>query len=145
MGHARANRQKLSEIASKEMILRGHLIPALGHKRLDAITNEDVQRLKHGLQAKSPKRSTAAVVRVARGLEWRSQLDQRREDSHLAMRGAPAKAIQELAGDQDLSMTQRYMHLSPAALDAAIRLLDGRGRGDMLETAAVGSRELQSV
>ena len=44
--------------------------------------------------------------------------------SHLAMRGAPARAIQELAGHADLAMTQRYMHLSPAALDAAIRLLD---------------------
>ena len=44
--------------------------------------------------------------------------------SHLAMRGAPARAIQELAGHQDLTTTQRYMHLSPAALDAAIRLLE---------------------
>ena len=44
--------------------------------------------------------------------------------SHLAMRGAPARAIQELAGHQDLSTTQRYMHLSPAAKDSAIRLLD---------------------
>ena len=56
--------------------------------------------------------------------------------SHLAMRGAPAKAIQELVGHQDLSMTQRYMHLSPAALDAAIRLLDDHGRGNGLETAS---------
>ena len=47
--------------------------------------------------------------------------------SHLAMRGAPARAIQELAGDQDLETTQRYMHLSPLALDAAIRLLDEAG------------------
>src|SRR5215208_2932988 len=44
--------------------------------------------------------------------------------SLLAMRGAPARAIQELAGHADLTMTRRYMHLSPAALDAAIRLLD---------------------
>ena len=44
--------------------------------------------------------------------------------SHLAMRGAPARAIQELAGHQDLSTTQRYMHLSPAAIEGAIRLLD---------------------
>ena len=44
--------------------------------------------------------------------------------SHLAMRGAPARSIQELAGHQDLATTQRYMHLSPAALEAAIRLLD---------------------
>ena len=40
------------------------------------------------------------------------------------MRGAPPRAIQELAGHEDLSTTQRYMHLSPAALDSAIRLLD---------------------
>ena len=59
--------------------------------------------------------------------------------SHLAMRGAPARAIQELAGHADLRTTQRYMHLSPAALDAAIRLLDCSpvrpSFGDILETA----------
>jgi site-specific recombinase XerD len=30
--------------------------------------------------------------------------------SRRAMRGAPARAIQELAGHQDLETTQRYMH-----------------------------------
>ena len=49
--------------------------------------------------------------------------------SHLSMRGAPPKAIQQLAGHADLTMTQRYMHRSPAALDAAIGLLD-RPSGD---------------
>jgi hypothetical protein len=34
--------------------------------------------------------------------------------SHLAIRGAPARAIQELGGDQDLATTQRDMHLSLA-------------------------------
>ena len=47
--------------------------------------------------------------------------------SHLARRGAPARAIQELAGHQDLSTTQHYMHLSPAAIEGAIRLLDLAG------------------
>jgi site-specific recombinase XerD len=47
--------------------------------------------------------------------------------SHLAMRGAPAKAIQELAGHANLTTTMRYMHLSPGALDQAIKLLNQRG------------------
>jgi integrase len=56
--------------------------------------------------------------------------------SHLAMRGAPARAIQELAGHRDLKTTQKYMHLSPSAVADAIRLLDGpTPHGDMLETA----------
>ena len=61
--------------------------------------------------------------------------------SHLAMRGAPIKAIQELAGHRELGMTQRYMHLSPAALDSAIRLLDQplvlQNFGDLGETGTV--------
>ena len=59
--------------------------------------------------------------------------------SHLAMRGAPARAIQDLAGHMDLATTQRYMHLSPAAIEGAIRLLDQakpvHGFGDIVETA----------
>jgi site-specific recombinase XerD len=57
------------------------------------------------------------------------------------MRGAPARAIQELAGHQELGITQRHMHLSPAALDAEIRLLDlhGQHHGDSLETPAAES------
>lgn len=44
--------------------------------------------------------------------------------SHLAMRGATPKAIQELAGHADLSTTLRYMHLAPRALVESVRLLD---------------------
>jgi integrase len=64
--------------------------------------------------------------------------------SHLAMRGAPAKAIQELAGHENLMTTLRYMHLSPAARRGAIDLLNTRDEreaeegifGDILETGA---------
>jgi integrase len=287
--YARANRQKPSGIAAKETIIRVHLVPRLGTKRLDAITSEDVQRLKSQLRHRAvktlnnvltvlntllkkalewevidrlpgtirllpvPKQTAhfhdfeeyerlveaasetdaqAHLVVLLGGeaglrcgeimaLEWRDidlgkrQLCVQRSEwkghvtvpkggrlryvpltvrltaalrdhrhlrgarvlcadngksltqrlvqglvqraarranlqavgvhvlrhtfcSHLAMRGAPARAIQELAGHRDLSTTQRYMHLSPAALEGAIRLLDQRPalphRGDMLET-----------
>ena len=288
-GHARANRQKPSGIRSKEVVLRVHLIPCLGHKTLDTITNEDVQRLKTRMVTKSPKTVNNALAvlsvllkkavewgvierlpcpirllkvekwaatfhasdqyerlvdaartedRIAElvvllggeaglrcgemiALEWRDidlakrQLCIQRSDwngqvtspkggrlryvpltvrltaalrehrhlrgprvlchddgkamtrqqvqyrvkraagkanvregvhilrhtfcSHLAMRGAPARAIQELAGHSELGVTQRYMHLSPAALDAAIQLLDGRGNG--LATRATGTAD----
>jgi hypothetical protein len=68
--------------------------------------------------------------------------------SHLAMRGAPTKPIQELAGHSDLRTTQRYMHLTPAALDAAIRLLDSspgqRIFGDIVETTGRSSGKSNS-
>jgi hypothetical protein len=57
--------------------------------------------------------------------------------------GAPSRAIQELAGHRDLGTTQRYMHLSPAALEAVIRLLE-RGepgsRGANGEAAGTSGR-----
>lgn len=293
-GYARANRQKPSGIAGKETILAVHLKPMLGTKNLDAITNEDVQRLKMRLSEKAPKtvnnvltvlntmlkiavewgvidrmRCSVRLLRTPKpnasfhdfaayealaeaageldwraelivllggdaglrcgemmALEWRDvdlqkrQLCVQRSDwkghvtepkggrlryvpltvrlatalrahrhlrgrrvlhqddadrssltqkivqdwvrraarrakvlpegvhvlrhtfcSHLAMRGAPARAIQELAGHQDLGTTQRYMHLSPAAIESAIRLLD-RGAnaenfGDIVETGSI--------
>ena len=55
--------------------------------------------------------SSARMHRARSVLTWRCE-------------GASARAIQELAGHQDLGTAQRYMHLSPAALDAAIRLLE---------------------
>lgn len=44
--------------------------------------------------------------------------------SHLVMRGAPIKAVQELLGHSTIEMTMRYAHLSPDARREAVQLLD---------------------
>lgn len=290
-GYARANRQKPSGIAAKEMILRVHLKPALGRKRLDAISNEDVQRLKLAMGRKAAKtinnvltvlnvllkqavawdviermpcsirllpvpkpetrfydvheyerlvdaaakidqeallivllggqaglrcgemialewpdidlskpqlcvrqsdwnghvstpksgkvRWVPLTVRLAAALKrhrhlrgprvlsspdgstWTRQLVQYRMKrvtrraglpdfgvhalrhtfcSHLSMRGAPVNSIRELAGHAELSVTQRYMHLSPSALDDAIRLLEVGGEIGETATCVAAKR-----
>ena len=56
------------------MILRVHLIPALGHRKLDAIKSEQVQRLKCDLEAKSPKTVNNVLsvmsILLKKAVEW---------------------------------------------------------------------------
>jgi integrase len=75
----------------------------------------------HGHERDHARSEPRACGRARRGQGFARRL--------AACFGAPARAIQELAGHQDLGTTQRYVHLSPAALDAAIRLLDSGGEG----------------
>lgn len=46
--------------------------------------------------------------------------------SHLAMRGVPVRSIQALAGHQELSSTLGYMHVSPQAIEEAVRVFESR-------------------
>jgi integrase len=59
--------------------------------------------------------------------------------SHLAMRGVPARTIQALAGHANLQETERYMHLSPAAIEDGIRALDRRPTGEIVESGLADS------
>ena len=54
--------------------------------------------------------------------QWRSVGS---NQSSSAMRRIVTQAGDRVAGHADLATTQRYMHLSPAATEDAIRLLDG--------------------
>ena len=45
--------------------------------------------------------------------------------SHLVMRGASMKAVQELLGHSSILMTMRYAHLAPEVVSETVRLLDG--------------------
>jgi len=92
-------------------------------------------------QALTQKVVQVVMRRVARRANAKSGVHIFRHTlcSHLAMRGAPARAIQELAVHQDLETTQRYMHLSPAAIEAAIRLLEDPNPRLVEETSDSGS------
>jgi integrase len=72
--HSRANRQKPSTIAATESLLKWHLVPTLGAKKLDEITDEQVQRLKLSLGGRSPKTVnnvlTVLSVLLKKALEW---------------------------------------------------------------------------
>src|SRR6202521_2480391 len=73
-GHARANRQKPSGINATESILKWHLLPALGAKCLDAITSEQVQKLKLALAHRAPKTVnnvlTVLSTLLKKAVEW---------------------------------------------------------------------------
>lgn len=45
--------------------------------------------------------------------------------SHLVMRGASLKAVQELLGYSSIQMTMRYAHLAPEVVNETVRLFDG--------------------
>jgi integrase len=45
--------------------------------------------------------------------------------SHMVMRGAHLKDVQEILGHADIKMTMRYAHLSPAHLRSTVDRLDG--------------------
>jgi site-specific recombinase XerD len=60
--------------------------------------------------------------------------------SHLVMRGAAMKAVQELLGHATMEMTNRYSHLSPEVPRHAVKLLDGLDRVSELSGRQLGDK-----
>ena len=58
--------------------------------------------------------------------------------SHLVMRGASIKAVQELLGHSSIQMTMRYAHLAPEVARDAVNLLDkpANARGSVVAASA---------
>ena len=74
-GHARANQAKPSGIAHKELVFKNRLFPILGAKRLDDITDEDVQQLKFTLRHRKPTTVNNVLsvlsMLLKKAVEWR--------------------------------------------------------------------------
>lgn len=102
---------------------------------------EVFREVRRGNQLKSPyvfcdskgrrfyevKRSFASACRRA-GIEAFRFHDLRHTfASHLVMKGVSLKAVQELLGHSDLTMTMRYAHLSKGHLQEAVVALNGLG------------------
>jgi integrase len=76
-------------------------------------------RMTHN-QVRSRLRRVARVAGVTHGVH----ILRHTFCSHLAMRNASSKQIQVLAGHENLSTTEGYMHLAPGQAELAIALLD---------------------
>lgn len=61
-GHAKANREKSSSLRARESIYRTHLAPRWADKPLDAITAEEVQKLKGSLSGLAAKTVNNVLV-----------------------------------------------------------------------------------
>jgi site-specific recombinase XerD len=118
------------------------LISALRENRLRSRTRVLVQDDGEPMTMKTIQQ---AVQRAARRADVRDGVHILRHTfcSHLAMKGAPARTIQQLAGHVDLATTQRYMQLQTGAVEAAIRLLDGALTGTLTAQAPENRRNLQ--
>jgi len=87
------------------------------------------------------KRPFERAVRKA-GLPMIRLHDQRHSfASQLVMAGVPLVAVQQYLGHSELSMTMRYAHLSPAARQAYVQVLDGE---DVAGPPSLGSAWAQS-
>ncbi len=118
-----------------------------------SVTLNQMVKSQHDVAASSPEvggqsgraKSGAVGVQVGHGLKrdhvalgdvaGRFHIFRHTFFARLAMRGVPAKAIQELAGHADLTTTMRYMHLSLAARGQALRLLENPS-GNLTATKA---------
>ena len=118
-----------------------------GHPRHIPISGrlaEILQKLRHTNQLKSPyvfcdaqgrrfnsvKTSFRTACRKAGIDNFRFHDLRHTFASHLIMRGAGLKPVQELLGHSDIKMTMRYAHLSPGHLQESINLLNTLATGN---------------
>lgn len=61
-------------------------------------------------------------VELPKGVKWHAL--RHTYASHLAMKGVPLKAVQELLGHSSIETTMIYAHLSPDSIQSAVQVLD---------------------
>jgi integrase len=108
----------------REVPLSGQALAALkGHRHLRGplvFCNMDGRQFSHN-QVKNPlwRACKRAGLRL---VQW--HVLRHTFASHLAMRGAPLKVVQELLGHATIQMTMRYAHLYPQVAREHVMLLD---------------------
>ena len=85
-------------------------------------------------ELKNPLAHTVKRAGLARNVGWHCL--RHSFASHLAMRGASLKVIQDLLGHSTITMTMRYAHLAPEIAREAVRLLDQLSEGRCSVVAA---------
>ncbi len=114
--HAKANRQKASTVYEKECILRVHLVPVLGTRRLDEITDADVQALKVTLAEHKPKTVNNVLATLSKLLRVAKRLG--------VIDAVPVESFELLKAPQPVALF--YTFEEYASLVAAAARLDRR-------------------
>ena len=74
LAYGKANRQKASTQYARAHVLKKHLVPFLGTKRLDEITEGDVQAIKARLKDKKPKTVNNVLATLSKMLRVAKRL-----------------------------------------------------------------------
>ena len=151
--YARANRQKPSGVAAKEMIIRVHLVRSLGSKALNAIAHEDVQGLKRQLLHKAPKTVArmerhrfrrTSIVRSTIGVEGANRVTEKRSAS---IRAAHHTARGDTSGSPSPSRTvglvSRRRIASDRRFGSGVRASGGAEGGRLQQRTAHATRSVR--
>jgi integrase len=110
---------------AREIPISDHLAKVLKEIRKKSQLRSEYVFTYKGTPVQDVKRAFGGALRRAKIEDFRFHDLRHTFASHMVMRGATLKEVQELLGHKDMKMTMRYAHLSQEHKKKAVNLLNG--------------------